>query len=195
METIARNQATVAQIQRLEDADANPLTGKAWPKNHGDILKGRRNLRVYGRFEEILDVYHKNQVFILSGETGSGKSTQVPQMLVFDEFASGLRIACTQPRRLAATALADRVAEEMGVALGEEVGFQIGGQRMLNQNKKKTRLSYMTEGVLLRQLARDKDLSQYACIIIDEAHERTVEADILTAMLKKIVQRRKDLKV
>ncbi|KAI9901934.1 hypothetical protein N3K66_003751 [Trichothecium roseum] len=199
METIARNQATVAQIQRLEDADANSFTGKAWPKNHGDILKGRRTLRVYGRFEEILDVYHKNQVFRLSGETGSGKSTQVPQMLVFDEFASGLRIICTQPRRLAATALADRVAEEMGVALGEEVGFQIGGQ-IMSQHPNDHPYSGNGSDICrqtrqkVKPFTRDKDLSQYACIIIDEAHERTVEADILMAMLKKIIQHRKDLK-
>ncbi|KAL5090446.1 hypothetical protein Trisim1_004346 [Trichoderma cf. simile WF8] len=104
MESIARNQATAAQIQRLEDAAQNPLTGKAWP-------------------QEVLDNYHKSQVMILSSETGSGKSTQVPQLLVCDEYESGLQITCTQPRRLAATELASRVADEMGVAPGEEVGY------------------------------------------------------------------------
>ena len=171
------------------------MTGKAWPNGHKSILQGRRKLPVYKRLGEILDVYHQNQVFILSSETGSGKSTQVPQALVYDEYASGLRVACTQPRRLAATSLASRVALEMGVALGEEVGYQIGGDRNIDQNDKTTRLSYMTEGVLLLKHASDRDLSEYACIIIDEAHERTVETDLLLAMLKKALTRRKDLKV
>ncbi|EHK17761.1 uncharacterized protein TRIVIDRAFT_226707 [Trichoderma virens Gv29-8] len=195
MESIARNQLTVAQVQHLEDANQNPLTGKSWPQDHEGILQGRRRLPVYGRYQEILDNYHQSQVMILSSETGSGKSTQVPQLLVYDEYESGLQIACTQPRRLAATELASRVAEEMGVNLGEEVGYKIGGDHNVNQNKKKTRLAYMTEGVLLRQLRSDKLLSAYACVIIDEAHERTVDLDLLLALLKKVISRRKDFKV
>lgn len=132
---------------------------------------------------------------ILSSETSSGKSTQVPQLLVYDEYESGLQIACTQPRRLVATELASRVAEEMGVVLGEEVGYKINDNHMVNQNKKRTRLAYMTENVLLRQLRSDKFLSAYACVIIDEAHERTVNLDLLLALLKKVVSRRKDFRV
>ncbi|KAM0259567.1 hypothetical protein ACHAQJ_003293 [Trichoderma viride] len=196
MESIARNQATAAQIQRLEDAAQNPLTGKEWPQGHHLLLRDRRQLPVYGRYQEILDNYHKSQVMILSSETGSGKSTQVPQLLVYDEYETGLQIACTQPRRLAATELASRVADEMGVILGEEVGYQIRGDNMINKNKqKKTRLAYMTEGVLLRQLSLDKDLTAYACVVIDEAHERTVDLDLLLALLKKIISRRKDFKL
>ncbi|KAK7418465.1 hypothetical protein QQX98_003957 [Neonectria punicea] len=195
MESIVRNQATAAQVQRLEDAIQNPLTGNSWPYGHDNILQGRRRLPVYGRYQEILDKYHQSQVMILSSETGSGKSTQVPQLLVYGEYASGLQIACTQPRRLAATELASRVADEMGVVLGEEVGYKIRGDKMVNQKQKKTRLVYLTEGVLLQQLGTDKNLSAYACVIIDEAHERTVDLDLLLALLKKVVSRRKDFKV
>ena len=117
--------------------------------------------------------------------TGSGKSTQVPQLLMYDEYAGGLRIACTQPRRLAATALAGRVSMEMGVKLGEEVGYQIGGDKKIDQDKK-TRLAYMTKGVLLAKQVSDKDLNEYACIM---------ETDTLLPMLKKTIRRRKDLKV
>lgn len=195
MESIARNKATMAQIRELEDAPINPFTEKPRPQGHDNLLQARRKLPIHGHFDGILDVYHQHQVFILSGETGSGKSTQVPQMLVYDEYSSGLLVACTQPRRLAATELAGRVAHEMGVVLGEEAGYQIGGVRELDQNEKKSRLAYMTEGVLLGKHASDKDLSAYACIIVDEAHERTVETDILLAMLKRILRRRKDLKV
>ncbi|KAK4067517.1 hypothetical protein Trihar35433_6077 [Trichoderma harzianum] len=109
MESIARNQATAAQIQRLEDAAQNPLTGKAWPQGHQNILQGCRQLPVYGRYQEVLDNYHKSYVMILLSETGFGKSTQVPQLLVCDEYESGLQITCTQPRRLAATELASRI--------------------------------------------------------------------------------------
>lgn len=192
MESISRNQATVAKIQRLEDAPSNPLTGKAWPSGHEDLLKGRRRLPVYGRYDEILDKYHQSQVVILSSETGSGKSTQVPQLLVYDEYASGLQIACTQPRRLAAKELAKRVADEMGVVLGEEVGYKVRNDQRAS---KKTRLAYLTEGVLLRQLGTDKNLSAYSCVIIDEAHERTMDLDLLLSLLKKVIKRRQDFKV
>ncbi|KAF3072200.1 Pre-mRNA-splicing factor ATP-dependent RNA helicase PRP43 [Trichoderma lentiforme] len=171
MESIARNQVTAAQIQRLEDAAQNPLTGKAWPQGHQNILPGRRD-----------DFVKRNW-------------TQVPQLLVYDEYESELQIACTQPHRLAITELTTRVADEMGVTLGEEVGYQIGGVSMVNMNKqKKTRLSYMTEGVLLRQLGTDKNLSAYACVVIDEVHERTVDLDLLPAPLKRAISRREDSK-
>lgn len=196
MEAIGRNQATAAQIQRLEDAAQNPLTGKEWPQGHQQLLQERRQLLAYGRYQEILDVYHKSQVMIISGDTGIGKSTQIPQLLVYDEYESELRIACTQPRRLAATELASRVADEMGVVLGEEVGYRIRSDYMIDKHKsKRTRLAYMTEGILLRQLCLDKELSAYACVIIDEAHERTVDLDLLLALLKRAISRRKDLKV
>lgn len=194
MESIARNQLTSAQVRRLEDANENVPTGNMWPQSHDTILQSRRRLPVYERYQEILDHYHQSQVMILSSETGSGKSTQVPQLLVYDEYDSGLQIACTQPRRRAATELAGRVAEEMGVVLGEEVGYKIGGDHMVNQNKKTTRLAYMTEGDLLKQLRSDKFLSAYACVVIDEAHERTVDLDLLLALLKKVIRRREDFK-
>ncbi|PNP53779.1 hypothetical protein THARTR1_05903 [Trichoderma harzianum] len=196
MEALGRNQATAAQIQRLEDAAENPLTGKEWPQGHDQLLQDRRQLLAYGRYQEILDTYHKSQVMILSSETGSGKSTQVPQLLVYDEYGSELRVACTQPRRLAATELASRVAGEMGVVLGEEVGYQLRDYNMIDKKKPtKTRLAYMTEGVLLHQLSLDKDLTEYACVVVDEAHERTLDLELLLALLKKVVSRRKDFKL
>lgn len=98
---------------------------------------------------------------MLSSETGSGKSTQFPQQVFYDEFASGLTIACTQPKRLAATRLAERVAHEMGVKLGEEVGYAIRFGQKHDENGKKTRLKYMTEGSLLQEMKSDSALSRY----------------------------------
>ncbi|KIW18101.1 hypothetical protein PV08_02388 [Exophiala spinifera] len=193
MDSIARNQLTAADIRRLEDGPQNPLTDKPWPSNHQEILNTRRRLPVYGKYEEILGVYHQSQVMILSSDTGSGKSTQVPQLLVYDEWASGLQVACTQPRRLAARELADRVADEMGVIYGEEVGSHV---RFEPKTGKKTRLVYMTEGILLRKaIGTDKNLKDFACVIIDEAHERTANTDLLLALLKGIVARRQDFRV
>ncbi|KAM0514559.1 hypothetical protein ACHAPE_006855 [Trichoderma viride] len=193
MESIARSQATVALIQHLEDAPLNPLTGTIWPPGHNDLLQARRRLPVYGQYQEILDTYHQSQVMILSSKTGTGKSTQVPQLLVYDEYESGLQIACTQPRKLATKELASRVANEMGVVLGQEVGYKIRNDQKFT--KQTTRLTYMTEGVLLRQLGSDKNLSAYACVVLDEAHERTTNLDLLLALLKKIIRHRTDFKL
>ncbi|EJP63143.1 pre-mRNA splicing factor ATP-dependent RNA helicase PRP43 [Beauveria bassiana ARSEF 2860] len=179
---IARNQATMADIQHLEDADS--------------LLKDRRKLPVYGSAADLLEMYHQNQVIILSSETGAGKSTQVPQILVYDEYGSNLLIACTQPRKLAAKTLARRVAHEMGVAVGETVGFQVAGESCITRKgNNTTRLSFMTEQVLVNQAIDDPDFSKYACVIVDEAHERTMQADTLMALLKRALTRRKDLKV
>ncbi|CAH0055165.1 unnamed protein product [Clonostachys solani] len=195
MESIKRNEVTAADIRRLEDANISPWTGKPWPQEAKALLGGRRKLPVYGKLDEILKAYHDKQVFVLSGETASGKSTQVPQLLAYDEYAGGLRVACTQPRRLGTTELATRVATEMGVTLGHQVGYRIGGDAKVNQGADKSRLVYMTEGVLLQQMLTDADLSKFGCVILDEAHERSVEMDILMAFLKYAMRRRKDLKV
>ncbi|KAF4960673.1 hypothetical protein FSARC_10415 [Fusarium sarcochroum] len=143
--------------------------------------------------QEFLDVYQKNQVIVLSGETGSGKTTQVPQFVLYDEWEGDGKIACTQPRGLAATSVADRTAKEMDVQVGEEVGYVVRFDRKVDQ--KQTRLAYVTDGVLLQISKKDPDFKLYACIIIDEAHERTLATDVLLALLKRAVSRRPDLKI
>ena len=112
------------------------------------------------------------------GETGSGKTTQIPQFVLFDNLPhiTGLQVACTQPRRVAAMSVAKRVSDEMDVKLGEEVGYSI---RFEDNTGPKTILKYMTDGMLLREAMNDHDLARYSCIILDEAHERTLDTDIL----------------
>lgn len=131
---------------------------------------------------------------VFVGETGSGKTTQIPQFVLFDEMPhlENTQVACTQPRRVAAMSVAQRVAEEMDVKLGEEVGYSI---RFENKTSNKTILKYMTDGMLLREAMEDHDLSRYSCIILDEAHERTLATDILMGLLKQVVKRRPDLKI
>lgn len=143
--------------------------------------------------DEILSALGKNRVLIVCGDTGSGKTTQLPQMLLENGYGvKGRRIACTQPRRLAALAMATRVAAERHVALGDEVGFQHRFGRAITAN---TRLSFMTDGILLAETRTDPLLKRYDAIIIDEAHERSLNIDFLLGILKRILARRRDLKI
>lgn len=191
---ITRHETTAEQISKLEDADINPWTGESHTPQYFRILEGRRNLPVHKYRQEFLDIYHNTQIMVFVGETGSGKTTQIPQYVLYDELPqfNGKLVACTQPRRVAATSVAQRVADELGVNLGEEVGYSV---RFDNCTSEKTMLKYMTDGQLLRECMHDNDMSRYACIIIDEAHERTLATDILMALLKEISQRRSDLKI
>ena len=139
-------------------------------------------------------MYQETQILVLVGETGSGKTTQVPQFVLFDDLPQYNRkmVACTQPRRVAAMSVAQRVANEMDVTLGEEVGYSIRFEDVTGPN---TILKYMTDGMLLREAMHDHDLTRYSTIILDEAHERTLATDILMGLLKEVVLRRPDLKL
>jgi ATP-dependent RNA helicase DHX8/PRP22 len=115
------------------------------------------------------------------GDTGTGKTTQLTQYLLEDGYADLGRIGCTQPRRVAATSVAKRVAEEVGCALGQEVGYAIRFEDFTSQE---TRIKYMTDGMLLRECLDDPDFEEYSVIMVDEAHERTVSTDVLFGLLK-----------
>jgi ATP-dependent RNA helicase DHX8/PRP22 len=124
----------------------------------------------------------QNNVLIVIGETGSGKTTQMTQFLAEEGFADRGKIGCTQPRRVAATSVAKRVAEEVGCRLGEEVGYAI---RFEDCTGPETKIKYMTDGLLLREALIDPDMSAYSCIILDEAHERSINTDVLFGLLKR----------
>jgi pre-mRNA-splicing factor ATP-dependent RNA helicase DHX15/PRP43 len=189
-----RQQTTAKQAAKAEDSESNPFTGRAHSQKYFQILQGRRDLPVHKQRQEFLDKYHSTQILVFVGETGSGKTTQIPQYVVYDELPhlTGKLIACTQPRRVAAMSVAQRVADEMDVTLGEEVGYSI---RFEDMTGPKTMLKYMTDGMLLREAMHDHEMSRYSCIILDEAHERTLATDILMALLKQISMRRPDLKI
>lgn len=153
----------------------------------------RKSLPIYQFRDQIIDAVAKHQVLIIVGETGSGKTTQLPQYLHEAGYTKGgLKIGCTQPRRVAAMSVAARVADEMGTKIGNEVGYAI---RFEDNTSDKTILKYMTDGMLLRELLTEPDLSQYAALMIDEAHERTVPTDIACGLLKDIAKARPDLKL
>ncbi len=150
------------------------------------------NLPVSARREEIAKAIAENQVIILAGETGSGKTTQLPKICL--ELGRGVRgmIGHTQPRRLAARSVAERIAEETGTELGDAIGYAV---RFTDRVSPRTSVKLMTDGILLRELTRDRLLRDYDTIIIDEAHERSLNIDFLLGYLRQILPRRPDLKV
>lgn len=134
----------------------------------------------------------ENHVLIVIGETGSGKTTQITQYLAEEGLLGAGKLACTQPRRVAAMSVAKRVSEEYGCRLGQEVGYTI---RFEDCTSSETKIKYMTDGMLLRECLLDPDLNQYAIVILDEAHERGINTDVLFGLMKKTVEKRSDLKL
>ncbi|KAE9550316.1 hypothetical protein FO519_006476 [Halicephalobus sp. NKZ332] len=157
------------------------------------IEETRKSLPVYAFREMFIEAVKEHQVLIIEGETGSGKTTQLPQYLYEAGFCKDKkRIGCTQPRRVAAMSVAARVAEEMGTKLGNQVGYSI---RFEDCTSERTILKYMTDGMLLREFLNEPDLASYSVMMIDEAHERTLHTDILFGLVKDIARFRKDLKL
>lgn len=194
LDKMERHSSTAKQAQAAEDGDLNPFTGKPFTERYISILKTRRNLPVHAQRDEFLELYQKSQILVFVGETGSGKTTQIPQFVLYDDMPQreGKMVACTQPRRVAAMSVAERVSHEMDVKLGEEVGYSI---RFEDMTGPKTIMKYMTDGMLLREAMNDHELKRYSTIILDEAHERTLATDILMGLLKEVVLRRPDLKL
>ena len=149
-------------------------------------------LPVSERREDLMAAIAANQVTIIAGETGSGKTTQIPKMCLELGLGEKGLIGHTQPRRLAARTVAERIAEELGVDIGQEVGFQV---RFTGEVSKATKVKLMTDGILLAEIQRDRLLRRYSTIIIDEAHERSLNIDFILGYLKRILPQRPDLKV
>ncbi|KAG5289688.1 pre-mRNA-splicing factor [Histoplasma ohiense] len=156
------------------------------------LKEQREYLPAFAVREELLRVIRDNQVVIVVGQTGSGKTTQLTQFLYEDGYAKLGMIGCTQPRRVAAMSVAKRVSEEMEVKLGGLVGYAI---RFEDCTSNETAIKYMTDGVLLRESLVQPDLDKYSCIIMDEAHERALNTDVLMGLIKKVLARRRDLKL
>ncbi|XP_065874581.1 pre-mRNA-splicing factor ATP-dependent RNA helicase DEAH1-like [Euphorbia lathyris] len=156
------------------------------------IQEDRKALPIYEYRDELLDAIEKFQVLVIVGETGSGKTTQIPQYLHEAGYTKRGKVGCTQPRRVAALSVAARVAQEMGVKLGHKVGYSI---RFEDCTSDKTILKYMTDGMLLQEFLSEPDLASYSVVIVDEAHERTLSTDILFGLVKDLARLRPDLKL
>ncbi len=150
------------------------------------------NLPIREKAKELKELLQNNQVVVVAGETGSGKTTQLPRICLEMGFAKKGKIAVTQPRRIAATSTAKRVAEEESSPLGQKVGYKI---RFAEKSSDNTEILFMTDGMLLNELSHDKNLSAYSTIIIDEAHERSLNIDFLLGYLRKLLPKREDLKL
>lgn len=157
-----------------------------------DIKRQKENLPIFAARSAILSLVRENQVVILLGETGSGKTTQVAQYLHEDAWTKKGIVGCTQPRRVAAISVAERVSAEMNVQVGTFVGYSI---RFEDKTSPDTRIKYMTSGILLRESLSQPSLDKYSCLIIDEAHERSLNSDILLGLLKRILRSRLDLRL
>ncbi|AQL01654.1 putative pre-mRNA-splicing factor ATP-dependent RNA helicase DEAH4 [Zea mays] len=143
--------------------------------------------------DEIVAAVDANPVVVVIGETGSGKSTQLSQILHRRGYTRRGAIAVTQPRRVAAVSVSRRVAQELGVPLGDEVGYAI---RFEDRTSERTCIKYLTDGILLRESLSNPELKQYSVIILDEAHERSLNTDILLGLMKRLIKdRASDLKV
>eukprot|EP00397_Hematodinium_sp_SG-2012_P002159 GEMP01002165.1.p1 GENE.GEMP01002165.1~~GEMP01002165.1.p1 ORF type:complete len:998 (+),score=251.80 GEMP01002165.1:125-3118(+) len=174
-------------LAEREKKAKNKLEAKAM-----QLEEGRKKLPVYKWRTELMDAIEKYNVLIVVGETGSGKTTQIPQFLHDAGYTDAGKIGCTQPRRVAAMSVAARVAEEMGVKLGHEVGYSI---RFEDCTTDKTILKYMTDGMLLREFLNEPDLASYSVMIVDEAHERTLHTDVLFGLVKDVTRFRKEFKL
>lgn len=198
--------ASLSSLDR-ESSSSNASTLIHNRIKHLPISQQRVLLPIYKYRDHILYALQKNQVIVLESETGSGKSTQLPQYLheagwtrkahTSNDGSNGIinskMVVCsTQPRRMAAVAVAARVADEMGVTLGEEVGY---GIRFDQKISSKTVIKFCTDGVLLKETMTDPLFSKYSVVIVDEAHERSLHTDILLGLLKKILRKRDDLRV
>ncbi|XP_022739034.1 pre-mRNA-splicing factor ATP-dependent RNA helicase DEAH1 isoform X2 [Durio zibethinus] len=169
----------------------SPETSKAKSELE-KLQEDRKMLPIYPYRDDLLQAVEDYQVLVIVGETGSGKTTQIPQYLHEAGYTKRGKVGCTQPRRVAAMSVAARVSQEMGVKLGHEVGYSI---RFEDCTSEKTVLKYMTDGMLLRELLGEPDLASYSVIMVDEAHERTVSTDILFGLVKDIARFRKDIKL
>jgi pre-mRNA-splicing factor ATP-dependent RNA helicase DHX15/PRP43 len=236
----AGSSASTSVTDAWQTSTTNPLTGRAFSRRYFDLVETRKKLPVWQFLDQLQKHLQENQVVIVEGETGSGKTTQVrtfsrsrgdsvrllpvplpdslttssshhptspapplpspqiPQFMVQAGYCNAggdgrsRLVACTQPRRVAAMSVASRVADEMDVKLGEEVGYSIRFEEMSSPS---TMLKFLTDGMLLREAMSDPTMDRYSVIIIDEAHERTLATDVLLGLLKEVLLRRKDLKV
>ncbi|RLN48273.1 hypothetical protein BBJ28_00000801 [Nothophytophthora sp. Chile5] len=199
---------TDAEAARELPADAEVPAVLFNPLHRLPLQAQRARLPVFAHREEILFAVETHATTILVGATGSGKTTQVPQYLLEAGWAAPRRrrrgvsadqtpdnrmVVCTQPRRLAAVTIAQRVAQEMGCPLGTEVGYAVRFEE--NWDPQRTKLKFCTDGMLLRETMLDPLLSRYSVIMLDEAHERNLETDLLLGLIKKIQRKRPELRV
>lgn len=192
---VSRNKPLKQKIKKLyflEKKLKASVREKTWRKENRPRVTYNPDLPIIAKKDEIVDAIQNNPVVIISGETGSGKTTQIPKFCL--EAGRGIdgKIGCTQPRRIAATTVAHRISEELGEVLGTSVGYKI---RFKTRSVRRTFIKIMTDGILLAEAQRDPFLNHYDTIIVDEAHERNLNIDFVLGILKLLLLKRNDLKI
>lgn len=179
---VQQNGKSISSTQRPQ----NPLAAR-----RSALQVTRQKLPIWPHAASIRDSLSQTDILLLAGETGSGKSTQVPQFLLPAQWCTQ-RIAVTQPRRMAAISLARRVAEELGTPLGKtSAAAQVGYSVRFDDNVgKSNRIKFLTEGMLLQELLRDPGLAEYSCVVVDEVHERSVNVDLILGFLRDLITQR-----
>ena len=181
-----------AELAAFEKRIERSIARRSRRSKNRSTLSYPSELPITARKDDIIAAIREHPVVIVSGETGSGKTTQIPKFCLEAGRGSGGRIGCTQPRRIAASSVALRIAEEMGQPLGRAVGYQI---RFEDRTHPDALIKIMTDGILLAETQRDRLLSAYDTIIVDEAHERSLNIDFILGILRTLLKRRNDLKV
>ncbi|OEU67480.1 MAG: ATP-dependent RNA helicase HrpA, partial [Desulfobacterales bacterium PC51MH44] len=182
----------IKKLVRLEKKLQTSVKKRSWRKANRPKPIYNETLPILAKKDEIIDSISKSQVVIISGETGSGKTTQIPKFCLAAGRGIDGKIGCTQPRRIAATTVSRRIAEELGEELGKSVGYKIRFQDKTSQN---TYIKIMTDGILLAETQNDPYLHEYDTIIVDEAHERSLNIDFILGILKNLLKQRRDLKL
>ncbi|WP_386066740.1 ATP-dependent RNA helicase HrpA [Tahibacter sp. UC22_41] len=184
--------ADEAALARLEADVAASRARRAARAARVPEIRVDESLPIAARADDIVQLIRRHQVVVLAGETGSGKTTQLPKLCLAAGRGVAGRIGCTQPRRIAARSVARRVAQELGSEVGKLVGFQV---RFTDQVSEESLIKFMTDGILLAETQSDAWLSDYDTLIIDEAHERSLNIDFLLGYLKRLLAKRRDLKL
>ncbi|SBS85469.1 pre-mRNA-splicing factor ATP-dependent RNA helicase PRP43, putative [Plasmodium ovale] len=187
----SRNQVS-STTTPSESLIINKLTNEPYSDRYMKLLEEKKRLPAWSAKKNFLKLFKKNNVLIIVGDTGSGKTTQISQFVLESKYCEKKSIAVTQPRRVAAMSVATRVSEELDVELGTYVGYTI---RFEDRSSSKTVIKYLTDGMLLRESMCDPLLKKYNTVILDEAHERTLATDILFGVIKNIQEKRNDLKL
>jgi ATP-dependent helicase HrpA len=180
------------KIFSLEKKLQKSVEKRSWRKINRPELIYNDALPILSKKDDIIDMISNNPVVIISGETGSGKTTQIPKFCLAAGCGINGKIGCTQPRRIAAMTVSKRIAEELGETLGKSVGYKI---RFKDKTSPNAFIKIMTDGILLAETQNDPYLTEYDTIIVDEAHERSLNIDFILGILKTLLKKRKDLKV
>ncbi|KAL1665799.1 P-loop containing nucleoside triphosphate hydrolase protein [Schizophyllum commune] len=188
------SQVTGHQVKGAQAHSINPFTKRRYTPRYKELLSSRSSLPANAQADEFLRSFNQRKVTLVTGAVGAGKTTQIPQLIVYADLPhkKGKAVACVQPRKIMAAIQAHRVAQELEVPVGEHVGYATVSE---NKTSRQTMLVYLTDEALVREMQSDRYLSRYSVIILDDVHERSLYSDFLICLLRDVIRRRSDVKL